>query len=210
MRPEARFGKTEERVKQSAPATERNREPIVEVLRQLLPDRGLALEIASGTGEHIMHFAGLFPKLLWQPSDAEPAALRSIQAWRDEAGLFNLLPPVSLDVRAAQWPVTEADAILCINMVHISPWSATAGLMRGAALLLPAGSPLYLYGPYLQDDVETAPSNLAFDSDLRARNPEWGLRRLEAVVAEAEGQGFGLDRVVPMPANNLSVIFRKA
>ena len=210
MRPEARFGKTEERVKQSAPATERNREPIVEVLRQLLPDRGLALEIASGTGEHIMHFAGLFPKLLWQPSDAEPAALRSIQAWRDEAGLFNLLPPVSLDVRAAQWPVTEADAILCINMVHISPWSATAGLMRGAALLLPPGSPLYLYGPYLQDDVETAPSNLAFDSDLRARNPEWGLRRLEAVVAEAEGQGFGLDRVVPMPANNLSVIFRKA
>ena len=210
MRPEARFGKTEERVKQSAPATERNREPIVEVLRQLLPDRGLALEIASGTGEHIMHFAGLFPKLLWQPSDAEPAALRSIQAWRDEAGLFNLLPPVSLDVRAAQWPVTEADAILCINMVHISPWSATAGLMRGAALLLPAGSPLYLYGPYLQDDVETAPSNLAFDSDLRARNPEWGLRRLEAVVAEAEGQGFGLDRVVPMPANNLSVILRKA
>ena len=210
MRPEARFGKTEERVKQSAPATERNREPIVEVLRQLLPDRGLALEIASGTGEHIMHFAGLFPKLLWQPSDAEPAALRSIQAWRDEAGLFNLLPPVSLDVRAAQWPVTEADAILCINMVHISPWSATAGLMRGAALLLPAGSPLYLYGPYLQDDVETAPSNLAFDSDLRARNPEWGLRRLEAVVAEAQGRGFALDRVVPMPANNLSVIFRKA
>ena len=210
MRPEARFGKTEERVKQSAPATERNREPIVEVLRQLLPDRGLALEIASGTGEHIMHFAGLFPKLLWQPSDAEPAALRSIQAWRDEAGLFNLLPPVSLDVRAAQWPVTEADAILCINMVHISPWSATAGLMRGAALLLPPGAPLYLYGPYLQDDVETAPSNLAFDSDLRARNPEWGLRRLEAVVAEAEGQGFRLDRVVPMPANNLSVILGKA
>ena len=210
MRPEARFGKTEERVKQSAPATERNREPIVEVLRQLLPDRGLALEIASGTGEHIMHFAGLFPKLLWQPSDAEPAALRSIQAWRDEAGLFNLLPPVSLDVRAAQWPVTEADAILCINMVHISPWSATAGLMRGAALLLPAGSPLYLYGPYLQDDVETAPSNLAFDSDLRARNPEGGIRRLEAVVAEAQGRGFALDRVVPMPANNLSVIFRKA
>jgi hypothetical protein len=196
-------------VKQSAPATERNREPIGEVLRELLPDRGLVLEIASGTGEHSVHFASLFPRLLWQPSDSEPAALRSIQAWRDEAGLFNLLPPVSLDVRAAQWAVTEADAILCINMVHISPWSATVGLMRGAALLLPPGSPLYLYGPYFHDDVETAPSNLAFDSDLRARNPEWGVRRLEAVVAEAQVQGFGLDRVVPMPANNLSVILRK-
>jgi hypothetical protein len=197
-------------VKQSSPAAERNREPIADVLRDVLPARGLVLEIASGSGEHSVHFAGEFPKLLWQPSDPEPAALRSIEAWRAEAGLFNLLPAVSLDVRAGQWPVPEADAILCINMIHISPWAATEGLMRGAGRLLQPGAPLFLYGPYRQAEVETAPSNEAFDADLRARNPDWGLRALEDVVAEAEGQGFAPERIVPMPANNLSVVLRKA
>ena len=197
-------------MKQSSPAAERNRDPITDVLREVLPERGLALEIASGSGEHAAHFAAVFPKLLWQPSDAEPAALRSIEAWRAESGLFNLLPPVSLDVRAAQWPVLQADAILCINMIHITPWPATVGLLRGAARLLVPGAPFYLYGPYFQDDVETAPSNLAFDSDLRARNPEWGLRQLDTVVAEAKNDGFALETVVAMPANNLSVVLRKA
>ncbi len=191
-------------------AAERNREPITQVLREILPSAGLALEVASGSGEHALHFAEAFPKLLWQPTDAEPAALRSIEARRSQSGRFNLLPPVSLDVRAAQWPVAQADAVLCINMVHISPWSATCGLMRGAARLLPPGGTLYLYGPYFQDGVETEPSNLAFDADLKSRNPEWGLRRVEQIIAEAEDQGLALDRIVPMPANNLSAVFRKS
>lgn len=183
--------------------------PITAVLQSVLPTRGLAIEVASGTGEHAVHFARAFPKLLWQPSDPEPAALRSIEAWRVEAGLFNLLPAVALDVRANPWPVAAADAILAINMVHISPWAATVGLMRGAGRLLTAGAPLYLYGPYRQAGVETAPSNEAFDASLQARNAEWGLRDLEDVIAEAEANGFALELVEPMPANNLSVVFRK-
>jgi hypothetical protein len=168
------------------------------------------LEIASGTGEHAVHFARAFPDLLWQPSDPDPTALRSIRAWSAEASLANLQPPVELDVRADRWPVDETAAILCINMVHISPWSATEGLVRGAGRLLASGAPLYLYGPYLQSDVPTAPSNLAFDASLRARDPEWGLRRLDTVVALAGRHGFSLDAVVTMPANNLSVVLRKA
>ena len=195
--------------RRSAPHVARNAEPIADVLREILPPRGLVLEVASGTGEHVLHFARTFPKLLWQPSDPEPVALRSIEAWRAESGLFNLLPPVSLDARAAEWPVAEADAICCINMVHISPWSATAGLLRGAGRLLADGAPLYLYGPYRRAGVETAPSNEAFDADLRARNPEWGLRALEDVSDEAAGHGLMLDRVVEMPANNISAVFRK-
>jgi hypothetical protein len=195
--------------RRSAPHVARNAGPIAEVLADILPARGLVLEVASGTGEHILHFAEAFPKLLWQPSDPEPAALRSIEAWRAETGLFNLLPAISLDARAAEWPVSEADAILCINMVHISPWSATAGLMRGARRLLGDGAPLYLYGPYRRQGVDTAPSNEAFDESLKARDPEWGLRTLEDVVAEAGTHGLTLDRVVEMPANNLSVVLRK-
>lgn len=195
--------------RRSAPHVARNADPIAQVLRTVLPERGLVLEIASGTGEHALHFARAFPRLLWQPSDPEPASLRSIEAWRAEAGAFNLLPPVSLDARAAEWPVAAADAILCINMVHISPWSATTGLMRGAGRLLAAGAPLFLYGPYRQAGVETAPSNEAFDESLKARNPEWGLRDLEAVTAEAARHGFVLEKAVPMPANNLSVLLRK-
>ena len=196
--------------RRSAPHVARNAEPIAELLGGVLPGRGLVLEVASGTGEHILHFAREFPKLLWQPSDPEPAALRSIEAWRVESGLFNLLPAVALDARAAQWPVAEADAILAINMIHISPWAATMGLMRGAGRLLAAGAPLYLYGAYRQEGVETAPSNEAFDSSLRARDPEWGVRNLEDVVAEAAKNGLALDKVVAMPANNLSVVLRRA
>jgi SAM-dependent methyltransferase len=196
--------------RRSAPHVARNAGPIVEVLKDVLPSRGLVLEVASGSGEHAVHFARAFPKLLWQPSDPEATALRSIEAWRAEAGLFNLLPAIPLDARAADWAVAQADAILCINMVHISPWAATTGLLRGAGRLLAPGAPLYLYGPYRQAEVEAAPSNEAFDADLRARNPEWGLRDLEEVVAEAEARGLRLEGVTPMPANNLSVAFRKA
>jgi len=193
--------------RRSAPHVARNAGPIANVLKTVLPARGLVLEVASGTGEHALHFAHAFPNLLWQPSDPEPAAQRSIDAWRAEAGLANLLPAVALDARAAEWPIAAVDAVLCINMIHISPWAATEGLLRGAARLLAPGAPLFLYGPFLQGGVETAPSNAAFDDSLRARDPEWGLRDLEAVAAAA--RGFGLDAVVAMPANNLSVVLRK-
>ncbi|HTU12267.1 MAG TPA: DUF938 domain-containing protein [Allosphingosinicella sp.] len=196
--------------RRSAPHVARNAAPITDVLRDILPERGVVLEVASGTGEHALHFAREFPDLLWQPSDPEPAALRSIEGWRTESGLSNLLPAVTLDAREAAWPVTAADAILSINMIHISPWSATVGLMRGAGRLLGAGAPLYLYGPYRRAEVETAPSNVAFDGSLRARNPQWGLRDVEDVVAEAATQGLVLERIVEMPANNLSVVLRKA
>ena len=197
-------------MKRSSPATERNREPIAAVLREALPERGTALEIASGTGEHAAYFAGCFPTLRWQPSDPDPNALASIRAWREEAGVDNLLEPLRLDAAAETWPVAAADAILCINMVHISPWAATEGLMRGAKRLLPEGGPLVLYGPFRRAGVTTAPSNEAFDQSLRARNPEWGLRDLEAVEAEALKRGLRLERVVEMPANNLTVVFRRA
>jgi len=196
--------------RRSAPHVARNADPIAEVLRSVLPKRGLVLEIASGTGEHALHFARAFPNLLWQPSDPDPASLRSIAAWRAESGLFNLLPPVSLDARAAEWPVEAADAILCINMIHISPWASTLGLMRGAARLLAPNAPLYLYGPFLQSGVETAASNDAFDRSLRERDPNWGLRQLDEVTAQAGACGFALENVTPMPANNLSAVFRRS
>jgi len=195
--------------RRSAPHVARNAGPIAEVLRDELPERGLVLEVASGSGEHSLYFARVFGDLRWQPSDPEPAALRSIEAWRAESGLLNLLPAIALDARAADWPVAAVDAILCINMIHISPWSATAGLMRGAGRLLGAGGLLYLYGPYRRAGVETAPSNEAFDASLKARDPAWGLRDLEAVAAEAATHGLALDRVAAMPANNISAIFRK-
>ncbi len=195
--------------RRSAPHVARNAAPIADVLRAVLPKRGLALEIASGSGEHVLHFARAFPQLTWQPSDPDPVARRSIEAWRGAAGLSNLLAPVALDARGEDWPLAAADAILAINMVHISPWTATEGLMRGAGRLLAAGAPLYLYGAYRQVGVATAPSNEAFDAWLRAQNPEWGVRDLDDVAAAAEACGLALDRVVPMPANNLSVVFRK-
>lgn len=191
-----------------APATERNREPIADILRTVLPERGTVLEIASGTGEHAIHFAQAFPQLDWQPSDPDPAAIASIRAWAETARLPNLRPPLTLDASAERWPVDQADAILCINMVHISPWEATVGLMTNAAKLLPAEAPLILYGPYLQQGVETAPSNLAFDESLKQRDGRWGLRQLEDVVALAESVGLRNEAVHAMPANNLIVVLR--
>ncbi|HEX8621533.1 MAG TPA: DUF938 domain-containing protein [Allosphingosinicella sp.] len=197
-------------MKREAPATARNRGPIAAVLREVLPGAGTVLEVASGTGEHAAFFAAAFPALRWQPSDPDPDALDSIRAWRDEAALANLLDPLRLDASAGDWPVAAADAILCVNMVHISPWAATQGLMRGAARLLGPGAPLILYGPYRRAGVPTAPSNEAFDRSLRARDPRWGLRELDAVESEAESQGLGLERVFEMPANNLTLVFRRA
>jgi hypothetical protein len=196
-------------LKRYAPAAARNREPLAEVLREVLPAEGRVLEVASGTGEHVVHFAGRFPQLHWQPSDCDADSLASIEAWTADSGLPNLSPPVKLDAAGDYWPVDRADAVLCINMVHISPWRATLGLLRGASHVLSAGAPLILYGPYRRAGIPTAPSNEAFDESLKARDPEWGLRLLEDVAAEAEKAGFALDRVAEMPANNLTVMFRR-
>ena len=196
-------------MKRFAPATERNREPIAAVLREVLPERGTLLEIAAGTGEHAAYLAPLFPGLRWQPSDPDPDSLTSIEAWAADSEAANLLPPVYLDAASDTWPIDRADAILCINMVHISPWAATRGLMRGAGRLLPAGAPLILYGPYRRADVATAPSNEAFDQSLKTRNPEWGLRDLELVQDEGAANGLGFERLYEMPANNLILVFRK-
>ncbi|MEA3038159.1 MAG: hypothetical protein QOE79_672 [Sphingomonadales bacterium] len=197
-------------MKAHAPAAGRNREPIAAVMRDVLPGEGVVVEIASGTGQHAVHFARLFPALTWQPTDRDSEALASIAAWREEAGLANLLAPLRLDAAAPDWPVAGADAVVCINMAHISPWEATVGLMRGAGRLLAPGAPLVLYGAYIREGVPTAPSNLAFDESLKARNPQWGLRTLEAVRAEAERNGLVFERLFQMPANNLTVVFRKA
>lgn len=194
----------------TSPATARNRDPILAVLKRCLPGSGLVLEIAAGAGEHAAYNARALPHLQWRPTDADPDALISIEAWRAHVGLPNLLAPLRLDAGdPASWPVERADAVVVINMVHISPWSATAGLMTGAGRVLRPGGVLYLYGPYLERDVETAPSNLAFDDSLRRRNPAWGLRRLDAVAELAASQGLELAERVAMPANNLSLVFRR-
>jgi hypothetical protein len=190
-----------------APATLRNRDAILAVLREHLPPQGLLLEVASGSGEHACHFAASLPGLLIQPSDPDPAALASIDAWGVEAGLANLRPALRLDATAAAWPIARADAVLCCNMSHIAPWAATLGLLRGAGAILPSGAPLLLYGPFRRAGQPLAPSNAAFDADLRARDPEWGLRELDAVRAAATE--FHDPVVIEMPANNLSVIFRR-
>jgi SAM-dependent methyltransferase len=195
--------------RQHAPATLRNRQPILDVLRQVLPARGTVLEVASGTGEHAVHFARAFANLVWQPSDPSPDARESIEAWAKAEALVSVRPPLDLDTASVEWPIDHADAIVCINMVHISPWEATEGLMRGAGQLLPTSAPLVLYGPYRREDLALEPSNEAFDADLRRRNPAWGLRLLEHVVACARKQVLRLEEVVEMPANNLTVIFRK-
>ena len=192
-----------------APTVARNRDPILGVLREALPDAGTVLEIASGTGEHAVHFAAALPHLVWQPTDPDAQARASIAARAAAAGLANLLPVLELDASAPVWPVIRADAVVSINMIHIAPWRAAQGLLTGAARVLAAGTPLYLYGPYRQHGQHTAPSNAAFDESLKARNPEWGVRDLDAVVALAGEHGLTLERKVPMPANNLSVIFRR-
>lgn len=195
--------------RRSAPAALRNREPIAEVLRDWLPSEGLVLEVASGTGEHVVYFGKAFPNLEWQPCDLDPGALESIVAWRKEAGLSNVREPVVVDSAQPGWPLDRADAVLNINMVHISPWSAAIGLLDGAARLLEDGAPLILYGPWLTDSLATAPSNLAFDQDLRRRNSGWGLRRVEYFAAQADRRDFDLVEQRQMPANNLMLLFRK-
>ncbi len=196
--------------RRTAPAASRNRDPILEVLRRHLPQRGSVLEIASGTGEHSVHFASaLGSELVFQPSDPDAASRASIDAWVTAAGVKNVRPAVALDAEAAEWPLTSADAVLCINMIHISPWGATVGLMRGASGVLSAGGVLYLYGPYRRDGRHTATSNAQFDAQLRASNASWGVRDLEAVAELAIAYGFGPPMIEDMPANNLSVIFRR-
>ena len=208
---ERRFYETpSNEARRSAPAALRNREPIAAVLAEWLPDSGTVLEIASGTGEHAVHFARAFPNLDWQPSDIHLDALSSIAAWREEAGLPNLRPPIVLDAASPDWPIDRADAVLSINMVHISPWVCALGLVGGAARLLPAGAPIILYGPWLADDTETAPGNLAFDADLKRRDADWGLRRVEDFTAAAETRGFDFYERRTMPANNMMLLFRRA
>jgi SAM-dependent methyltransferase len=174
-----------------------------------LPAKGLVLEIASGTGEHVVHFAGALPDLTWQPSDPSEDARKSIAAYRKDANLPNLLAPLELDARQNPWPLARADAIVTINMIHISPWTAAEGLMAGAERLLLPGGILYLYGPYKENGQHTAPSNALFDADLTARYPEWGVRDLGDVRALASKHKLDFVERVSMPANNLSVIFRK-
>lgn len=200
-------------MRRQSPAAARNKGPIAAVLRDELPGTGRILEIASGTGEHVAHFAELFAGLQFLPSDPSPEARDSVAAWRQELReqqrVTNIMPPIDLDVTRAPWPVEEVAGVLCINMIHISPWQATEALFAQSARILPAGAPLITYGPYRRQGRHTSLSNEAFDADLRARDPEWGVRDLEAVTREAQQAGFDATRVVEMPANNLILIFRR-
>jgi SAM-dependent methyltransferase len=196
--------------RQYAPSAARNRDPIWEVLRPHLPAHGLVLEVASGSGEHTVHFARASgSQLVYQPSDPDPLARASIDAWTAAKGLANIRPAIALDAAVDVWPIERADVVVCINMIHISPWSSAVGLLRGAGRVVPAGGLLFLYGPYRREGRHTAPSNKAFDEDLRRHNPEWGVRELEAVADLASGAGFGPPSIAKMPANNLSVLFRR-
>ncbi|WP_149537724.1 DUF938 domain-containing protein [Siccirubricoccus phaeus] len=198
-----------EDARRHAPAALRNQDAILAVLRRHLPQAGLVLEIASGSGEHAMHFAAALPGLVFQPSDPEAGARASIDAWARRAGLPNLRPALALDVRETPWPVARAEAVFCANMIHIAPWAATPALMAGAGSCLGPGGVLALYGPFRRG-THTAPSNAAFDADLRRRNPAWGVRELEAVTAEAVAQGFLPPLIEEMPANNLTLLFRRS
>ncbi|MBM1171530.1 DUF938 domain-containing protein [Microvirga arabica] len=193
----------------TSPSVARNRDPILAALQPVLPASGLVLEIASGTGEHALYFASALPHLMWQPTDQDEQALNSIAAHRAASGLPNLLAPLRLDASAPDWPVERADALVAINMVHISPWRATHGLMAGAGRVLPPGGVLFLYGAYKEKGAHTAPSNEAFDQDIRRRNPEWGVRDLEEVADLARAHGLDLAERIAMPANNLSLVFRR-
>jgi SAM-dependent methyltransferase len=192
-----------------AAAADRNQAPILEVLQRELPPSGLVLEIASGTGQHVAHFAKSLPQLSWQPSDPDPEFRRSISLWTALENLANVNVPIMLDVRQQPWPIAAADAIVCINMVHIAPWAAAQALFEGARQVLPHEGLLYLYGPFRRGGDHTSPSNARFDADLRARDPEWGLRDVEALAAVGSDTGFALADTVAMPANNLSLVFRK-
>lgn len=196
-------------MKREAPAAARNRAPIADVLAGELPAEGLVLEIASGTGEHVIHFAERFPKLHWQPSDPDIEALASIAAWSADSGLANIAPPLQIDASASIWPVDKVDAIVCINMVHISPLGASEGLVSAAGRMLPHGAPLVLYGPWLEDEVDTAESNWAFDASLKSRNPDWGLRTTAWMKGLASSHGLRQTNRVEMPANNIVLVYRK-
>lgn len=191
------------------PAPERNKQPILEVLGRFMPAAGTLLEVASGTGQHAVHFAARFPSVLYQPSDVEEANLASIEAWRREAGLPNLLAPLRLDVLDDAWPLGEVRLVYCANMVHIAPWECAVGLFRGAARHLAPGGVLLIYGPFKLDGQHTAPSNQAFDEDLRRRDPRFGVRDLEALVTLGAEHGLSLEERVAMPANNQSLVFRR-
>ncbi|ACY15255.1 DUF938 domain-containing protein [Haliangium ochraceum] len=203
-------------MKLSSPAAQRNCAPLAEVLADLLPPSGRVLEIASGSGQHAAYLARRFPDLVWQPSDIDPQALISIEAWRADSGegegqaLSNLAPPIELDATAETWPVDRADVVLNLNMIHISPWSACLGLLRGAGALLASGGALILYGPYRVPGEPFAASNAAFDRSLRARNPAWGVRPLDAVEEAARAHGLVLEQRRDMPANNLTLLFRRS
>lgn len=192
-----------------APAAERNRQPILEVLRRVLPPTGIVVEIASGTGQHATFFSEQLPSLRWQPTDTSPEALQSIEAWVREAARDNLLPPLELDVRWPRWPLAEADALLCINMIHISPWETTEALFRGAGELLSTGSRLITYGPYRLRGQHTAPSNATFDESLRSRNARWGVRDIDDLCELGARAGFTLDERVEMPANNMTLVWTR-
>lgn len=195
--------------KQYAPATQRNREAIGDVLEKEFPESGLVLEVASGSGEHAIYLTKRFPQLQWQPTDPDPGALESIAAWREEEGGENLLAPLQLDASTGDWPVPQADAIFCSNMTHISPLAATEGLMAAAGRLLSHGAPLAIYGPFLETDVDTTQSNLEFDASLKSRNPAWGLRDLAWVDDLAAAHGLERTARHAMPANNLTLVYRK-
>ena len=199
---------------QSSPAVARNRDPILAILRRTLPRSGTVLEIASGTGEHAMHFAANLPALTWQPTDRDTDALRSIVAYRTAANLPNLKPPILLDACSRPWPKVGTSnprivAIVAINMIHIAPWAAAEGLIAGARDLLDPDSVLFLYGPFRENGIHTAAGNAAFDASLKARDPEWGVRDLDEVTTLAKQHGFDFVERVAMPANNLSVVLRR-
>jgi len=193
--------------KRFAQSAERNKGPILEVLRRVLPASGLVLEIASGTGQHAIHFARALPSVQWQPSDADPELRRSVEAWIRDEGLANVRAPIALDVHDEPWPIDRADAIVCINMIHVAPWESTLALFQGASAV--GATTVFLYGPYRRFGAHTAPSNEQFDASLKANDPTWGVRDLEAVEKVAMERGFALAEVVPMPANNFSAVFRK-
>jgi len=194
----------------ASPSAERNREPIAKVLAEVLPHSGLVLEVGSGTGEHAIHFARVMPHVIWQPSEQDADCLRSIQGWLAFEKLLNVLPAVRLDVHDDQWPIERADAIVCINMIHIAPWSVAQALLRGASRILLSGGLLCMYGPYCVAGKHTSASNRAFDAQLRAINPEWGVRDLDAISNEARAFNVELERTFQMPANNLIAVFRKS
>lgn len=195
--------------RETAPSAERNKQPILEVLQRVLPPGGVVLEIGSGTGQHVAHFARALPHLEFQPSEMDAGRHASIAAWTRHEQLVNVRPPLAFDVTRRPWPVRAADAIVCINVIHISPWEATVALMQGAGEVLPPGGVLVTYGPYRREGRHTAPSNEAFDASLKSRDPRWGVRDLEAVAGEARRHGLELEETVAMPANNFTLVFRR-